>query len=524
MRNKQDLLNSWGKDFWKRHFGVFNFLRWCFFKSIDMIDDKFRNPELTMILAGIFLHNINLNALGSVTLGEICYQYQEELANQLPAALSLRNPFSMYVNWFYILFFVGNLKSSPFALTVICALFHTYDTIIRLIDTSFCPPRSNTGRFNGLFLWAVYRSFMNCWALVYWLAIIMLPKRLSKKFQLSKLLRINHILCKILFWNKAKKTKKILATPFKIPFRIRASAVFSVLATLVDICVHMLFSYSIIYLTEELRKHRNYLKTQPGIDIFIMFYLQETHIVTVSEGIDLLSIVIRCLEPIFPCIAISLIIASIAALYSIGLMLFRYKQYMLIIVNEPENREFLKRVWRFPSYLAIFFPSQFVMNTAFLHITFSFVLSSFLYAFTIFFMFTDVFAYIMSKPLQFWLVLAILFWGLIYFPHLVENDRTVKNKMYFCLWDSWFLFAGYTSSIIIGVFRYFFGAGIALFLGFRAHISNMAPPFDRLDALYRSFYGSITMHCIILGIMPTKEELLEIANATRDKGPAKIIL
>ncbi|CAG9326419.1 unnamed protein product [Blepharisma stoltei] len=525
MRNKQDLLNSWGEDFWKRHFGVFNFLRWCFFKSIDMLDDKFRNPELTMILAGIFLININLNVLGSVSLGELCYEYQEELVSQMPAALSLRNPFSMYVNWFYILYFVGNLKSSPFALTVICASAHAYDTIIKLIDTSFCPTRSTESDrwYSQIFIWAVYRSFMNCWALFYWLAIVMLPKRLSKKFQLSELINLNNSACKILFCKRAKKTKEILTTPFKIPFRIRASAFFSIFATIVDACGYTLFSYSIIYLTDDLRSYRDYLTTQPGNDIFIALFLKETHIVTVSEGIDFLGLVIKCLEPIFPCIVVSIAIGSILTLYSIGLMLFRYKQYMLIIVNEPENRDFLKRVWRFPSYLAIFFPSQFVTNTLFLHMTFSIVLCSFIYAFTLFFMIIDISSYFMNKPLEFWLALVFLFWGLLYFPHLVEKDGTVKNKKYFCLWDSWFLFAGFTSSALIGFFRYFFGAGIALFLGFRAHISNMAPPFDRLDALYRSFYGSITLYCIILGIMPTNDELLEIANAARDKGPAKII-
>ena len=75
--------------------------------------------------------------------------------------------------------------------------------------------------------------------------------------------------------------------------------------------------------------------------------------------------------------------------------------------------------------------------------------------------------------------------------------------MYFSFWDTWHFVIGNLGAFFKACTRYLLGFACVFVLGYRVHISIMAAPFDQLDILYCSFYGTIVVQCLKEGIIPT---------------------
>ncbi len=131
--NPKEFLNYEGEKFWNNHFKVFAPLRFLFPPLIDFVEDKMHCIELAAFIAGSYMINLNSNLLGIYTTFSMCEVYHPG-AVDLPEFLKIRNPLSIYSHHFYFLVFLGNLKRSPYYITLICGLFCLYDFVLILSD------------------------------------------------------------------------------------------------------------------------------------------------------------------------------------------------------------------------------------------------------------------------------------------------------------------------------------------------------------------------------------------------------
>jgi hypothetical protein len=127
--------NCEGEKFWIRHFKIFAVIRFLFPPLIDFIHDKMHCVELAIIIAGSYMLNLNSNMLGIYSTFSMCEIYRFGDVD-LPDFLRIKNPFSVYSHHFYFLVFLGNLRSSPYFITLISALFCFYDFILILCDVT----------------------------------------------------------------------------------------------------------------------------------------------------------------------------------------------------------------------------------------------------------------------------------------------------------------------------------------------------------------------------------------------------
>ena len=90
-----------------------------------------------------------------------------------------------------------------------------------------------------------------------------------------------------------------------------------------------------------------------------------------DDGKKLLKFLIELLEPIFPCVAVSISIGFLASTASIVSLFYHYKRIVLQIRSEGSGSGLLKEVWKFRSYNSIYFCTQFIINAFFLGYIFS---------------------------------------------------------------------------------------------------------------------------------------------------------
>ncbi|CAG9326422.1 unnamed protein product [Blepharisma stoltei] len=73
-------LNSWGDSFWKRHLKCLWWLKYIVFYSFDLIEDKLKIPELSIILGVTYILDVNTQILGLYSFGDYCYGYNDVIA------------------------------------------------------------------------------------------------------------------------------------------------------------------------------------------------------------------------------------------------------------------------------------------------------------------------------------------------------------------------------------------------------------------------------------------------------------
>ncbi|CAG9326420.1 unnamed protein product [Blepharisma stoltei] len=73
-------LNSWGDSFWKRHLKYLWWLKYVVFYSLDLIEDKFKIPELSIILGATYILEVNIKILGLYSFGDYCYDFKDVVA------------------------------------------------------------------------------------------------------------------------------------------------------------------------------------------------------------------------------------------------------------------------------------------------------------------------------------------------------------------------------------------------------------------------------------------------------------
>ncbi|CAG9326423.1 unnamed protein product [Blepharisma stoltei] len=378
------------------------------------------------------------------------------------------------------------------------------------MDASFCPVSAQDG-VNYIFtiIPAYSRAALSVWSSFLWLVLLIFPKRYYKITQLYGIIGniVKWSLIKLLWCKKRKKTRKILEKKFKYPLRMTTAAWISYTFALATTLEVLIYSYQLIYLID-------WMKSDDS-----GFYFQNTERTIIAFGNhNLLSSsddddskdakdkIILFLEFLYPSIVIAFFIGHAFVIYSILLMLYKYKRFMMIII-EDNDRAFLRQIWKFSSHSAMFFIPQFVVNTLFLQVIYSFFVFFIFFLIVLFAVLIDLRSYLASQSPWFWIGFIPLILGIFYFPRLVEKNNKIKNKLYLSFWDGWNFFIGFVGAFVKGLTRYILGSLFAFFVGFKAHRSVMPYPFDSYDALYNSFYGCIVLHCVSLGILPSEEEL-----------------
>lgn len=126
-------LNSWGNSFWMRHLRCLGFMKFFLSPFIDFLTDKMHAPELSIFYAGYSIYSLNTQFLGIYKSEAICQPLYPNQINA-PEALLMNNSFSKYIHYFYFLCFIGNLKNTPFFITLCCAAYSCYDFIVLFVD------------------------------------------------------------------------------------------------------------------------------------------------------------------------------------------------------------------------------------------------------------------------------------------------------------------------------------------------------------------------------------------------------
>jgi hypothetical protein len=133
MKSKIDYLNYWGESFWPRHLGFFGFIKFFFTHLIDFLEDKMHSPELSILIAGLYLLGLSSSLLGLYQAFGYCEPFFIDYYS-VPDFLLFASDISIYSHYFYPLVFVGNLKRAPFFITFVCACFCLYDFVLILVD------------------------------------------------------------------------------------------------------------------------------------------------------------------------------------------------------------------------------------------------------------------------------------------------------------------------------------------------------------------------------------------------------
>jgi hypothetical protein len=134
MSSKINPLNSKGERFWKSHFKCLYFLKYFVTDYIDFLEEKMKSPELSILIASLFSVGITTHSLGLYTTESLCIPYFPDYIPGIPSLFLLDSSFSIYSHYFYPILLIGNLKSTPLPVTILCAVYSAYDFTLHLID------------------------------------------------------------------------------------------------------------------------------------------------------------------------------------------------------------------------------------------------------------------------------------------------------------------------------------------------------------------------------------------------------
>ncbi|OMJ76896.1 hypothetical protein SteCoe_23633 [Stentor coeruleus] len=508
-------LDMWGDSFWKKHFRYFFFIKYILSVFIDFLQDHMKSPELSVLIAGLYMIGLNTELLGIYTANGLCEPYFPNYIAGLPDYLKLNYSFSKYSHYFYPLVFIGNLKSCPVLMTFICASFSFYDFSLVLIDVFimqaiFCSgANGDIVGYVGIIAYAYLKVIIGGIISIYWMVLLIFPKKAGENLQFFSQIGkgINKGLQKILFLPSLNDTRELLALEINFPLRIKAAGVIAFLLTFSYAFIVIVLSYSLKNLIKLVDDQIDYLKECPPDNPFIAINLSTLSIITNKEGIQLLKKVNEYLEPLFICITIGMIFGLLLAIFSIFNMFYMFKKIWLILKSEGEQSSSLERIWKFKAHNSIFFCAQFIVNTVFLEIIFGFSVFSTAYCFSLYDVRIGIWDYIKNREAAFWITLIPLFFGASYFRVLTDKNNYIKNKVYFCFWDFWFFIAGTVASAIKGLFRFMIAIISVMVLGYRVEESIVGAPLDRFDTLFNGFYGSIILHCLREDLIPSKIRL-----------------
>lgn len=123
-----------GKKFWRAHFKCFAFIEALIVGVIDLLEEKMRFPELSIIMTGYFLLGLDAELQGSYEANSLCQSYLPEYIEVPQFFLEKSNVFFRYSRTFYPIFFIGNLEKTPFLLAVVCMGYCCYDFSLVLTD------------------------------------------------------------------------------------------------------------------------------------------------------------------------------------------------------------------------------------------------------------------------------------------------------------------------------------------------------------------------------------------------------
>ena len=137
MNKKINPFDAWGNGFWKRHLKCFKYIKYLLSVFIDFLEEQMKLPELSILIGAIYMIGLNTQLLGIYEAYAICSPIFPHYLSNIPAAFSLNSAFPKYSHLFYPLIFIGNLKSSPYLISLLCSIFSIYDFSLLVIDVSY---------------------------------------------------------------------------------------------------------------------------------------------------------------------------------------------------------------------------------------------------------------------------------------------------------------------------------------------------------------------------------------------------
>lgn len=85
---------------------------------------------------------------------------------------------------------------------------------------------------------------------------------------------------------------------------------------------------------------------------------------------------------------------------------------------------------------------------------------------------------------------------------IVSPQNYFKNKRWAAFLDSYYFLIGLVANVLTGSLRYLLSSMLYYLLGYRVYVSTYPKPMHKLDSLYKSFYATLILHCLRLGLEP----------------------
>ena len=177
-----DPLNSWGKDFWKRHLKCLFWMKYLTVYLIDLLTNQFKFKDLTFGLIGFYLFGLDTERLGIYAVYGGCKEIyyvssiqEESIGSSDP--LSLLGDLSIYLHSFVPLMFAGNHKKAPYVISLAFGLFYLYDSVIRIIDVrliqiTYCKHLdSDYQSIKIATVFTIFRMVLSIWCVFGWIGI-----------------------------------------------------------------------------------------------------------------------------------------------------------------------------------------------------------------------------------------------------------------------------------------------------------------------------------------------------------------
>lgn len=133
MKNSGRYINYQGDKFWPDHFRDIKVFRFVISCIIDFLKEKMYSGELAILISGVYMLGLNVQLMGIYTSVGLCEPYLT-INYPIPELFLMSNTFSKYVSHFYFLSYIGNLKNSPYIITILCAIFGFYQFSLTFVD------------------------------------------------------------------------------------------------------------------------------------------------------------------------------------------------------------------------------------------------------------------------------------------------------------------------------------------------------------------------------------------------------
>ena len=310
-----------------------------------------------MYILGYYYIDLNSEFLLLYDVQAMCQPMNPNHVSVPDYLLIEKNTMSKYSHYFYPLVLLGNIKKTPFFITLLCATYCVYDFILVFVDVMnkqnlFCVGTSgNDSSYSNALVYSAFKTILSGIIVFYWGVAILVPEKYRNKFEIYSYIgnSLNWAIVRLLKLLSFPEFKELSKIPFEYPIRIKAAgiiaAVFCLVISLAVLLIQAIIgSYYIYLLIDELEYYLDYLELQPQTDFFLVIFLKSKYTVNAGSGQDMLRFIISLLVPVFPCTVLGTAGGLTIAMISIYNLFYLYKKIILQIRAEGEESELLMTI------------------------------------------------------------------------------------------------------------------------------------------------------------------------------------